>query len=47
MILSHGLSNEEKKNTSDDFELHIELGKLRNFSAVLIGFFSFPKTVII
>ena len=25
----HGLSDEEKKNTSDEFELHIELGDSR------------------
>ena len=40
--LSHGLSDEEKKNTSDNFELHLELGDMRNIAVVLIGF-SFPK----
>ena len=25
----HGLSDDEKKNTSDEFELHIELGDSR------------------
>ena len=37
--LSHGLSDEEKKNTSDNFELHLELGNLRNVAAILIAFF--------
>ena len=37
-VLSHGLSDEEKKNTSDNFELHLELGNSRNFAIVLIGF---------
>jgi hypothetical protein len=37
----HGLSNEEKKNTSlsDNFELHIELADSRNIAAVLLRFF--------
>ena len=41
----HGLSDEDKKNTSDDFELHLQvgLGILRKIAVVLIGFFS-PKT---
>ena len=34
----HGLSGEEKKNTSDNlnFELHLELADSRNISAVVI-----------
>ena len=41
----HGLSDEEKNNTSDNFELHLQvgLGILRKIAVVLIGFFS-PKT---
>jgi hypothetical protein len=35
----HGLSDEEKKNTSDNFELHLELGNLINVAVVLKGFF--------
>ena len=31
-----GLSDEEKKNTSDNFELHLELGNWRNVALVLI-----------
>jgi hypothetical protein len=42
-ILSHGLSDEEKEKTCDKFELHLELGDLRNVAAVLIAFFA-PKT---
>jgi hypothetical protein len=33
------LSDEEKKNTSDDFELHLELADSRNIAALLIYFF--------
>ena len=40
MPLSHGLSDEEKEDTSDDFELHFELGNTRNVAVVLIVFFS-------
>ena len=36
------MSDEEKKNTSDNFELHLELGNSRNIALVLIGFW-FPK----
>ena len=32
---SHGLSDEEKKNASDDFELHIELGNGETFQSFL------------
>ena len=38
----HGLGHGEKKNTSDNFKLHLELGNLRNIGVVLISFF-FPK----
>ena len=38
--LGHGLSDEEKKNTSDNFELHdFELGNSRNVAVILIGSF--------
>ena len=33
--LSHGLSDEEKKNASDNFELHIELGNRENLQSYL------------
>ena len=36
---SHGLSDEEKKKTSDNFELHLELGDSRGVAVILIGFF--------
>ena len=39
MPLSHSLSDEEKEDTSDDFELHFELGNSRNVVVVLIFFF--------
>ena len=32
------LSDEEKKDTSDDFELHLELADSSNIAAVLIPF---------
>ena len=32
------MSDEEKNNTSDKFELHLELGDWRNVAIVLIGF---------
>ena len=32
------MSNEEKKNCSDEFELHFELESSRNIAVVLIGF---------
>ena len=34
----YGLGDEEKKDTSDNFELHSELGNLRNIAVELIGF---------
>ena len=40
MRCRHGLSNEEKKSTSDSFKLHLELADLRNIEAVLIRFSS-------
>ena len=42
VTLSHGLSDEEKKNTqaSDNFELHLESGNSKNIATVLIGFLS-------
>jgi hypothetical protein len=41
--LSHGLSDEEKKNASDKFELHIELGNRETLlSYLLVEVFSFP-----
>ena len=46
MPLSHGLSDEEKEDTSDDFELHFELGNTRNVAVVLIVFLV-PKTELI
>jgi hypothetical protein len=45
-VFGHGLSDEEKKNASDEFELHLELGNSRNVAVVpshFIGFFVFPK----
>ena len=33
--LSHGLSDKEKKNASDDFELHIELRNGETFQSYL------------
>ena len=36
-----GLSDEEKKNTSDNFELHLELGNWRN---VALTFFTTKQT---
>ena len=33
--LSHGLSDEEKKDASDNFELHIELGNRESFQSYL------------
>ena len=35
----HGLSDEEKKNTSENLEFHLELGDQTNVETVLIGFF--------
>ena len=34
----HGLGDEEKKDTSNDFELHLELWNWRDVAVVLIGF---------
>ena len=42
----HGLSDEEKKNTRDNFELHLELGNWINIALVLIGFF-LPKMALL
>ena len=36
----HGFRDEEKKNTSDKFELHFELGNSRNVSVELVFFCS-------
>ena len=36
--MSHGLSDKEKKNASDNFELHLELRNSRNVAVVLIEF---------
>jgi hypothetical protein len=40
LTISNGLCDEEKKKTSDNFELHLELADLSNIAAVLIPFFS-------
>ena len=37
----YGFGDEEKKDTSDNFRLHFELGNLRNI-AVVLKFFCFP-----
>ena len=41
-VFSNGLSDEEKKDTSDNFELHLEsgLGNSRDIAVILIGFSS-------
>ena len=41
----HGFRDEEKKNTSDKFELHFELGNSRNIAVELIGFLCSRKGV--
>ena len=38
----HGLSDEEKKNTGDNFEMHIELAVLETLQQYLYVFF-FPE----
>ena len=45
-VFGHGLSDEEKKNTSDNFELHLDLGSSKYVAVVLIPFL-FPKQVIL
>ena len=42
----HGLSDEEKKDTSDSFELHLELKNSRGIAVVLIDFW-FSKISLI
>ena len=42
----HGLGDEEKKDTSNDFELHLELGNSRGIAVVLIDFW-FSKMSLI
>ena len=43
-FFGNGLSDEEKKNTRDNFELHLELGNRRNKGFVLILRSFVPKT---
>ena len=45
-LTGHGLGDEEKKDTSNDFELHLELGNSRGITVVLIDFW-FSKMSLI
>ena len=42
----HGLSDEEKKDTSDKFELHLELGNSRSSAAVVLIVFCLVPTFL-
>jgi len=43
----HGLSDEEKKNASDNFELHLELEVGETLQSVLIGFLCQNKFMMV